>query len=590
MLPDSLLPIPHYHAGMGNDRSPMSLEEASRLPASPALANGHTPGAAGSWPSLPVSWHDLWQQIVRLPGWLQGALIASLFAAAHPFILDFTHFYWYLPAGVRFTLLLFLPRRLWPAVIFGEWTSRWLAAAVWGSPTYHLMVSALPQPVSSLVAVMWLRRKGPLPSPATPRGMLQLLAAMLLSAGLEALANLFYVWYSVVFVDFYSSNLTLPMFTVTVFLGDLMGPLVIAPAVLAVTRFRMPRTLGPRLAFDIILALALPMLGFVLLYDSHFADLARSYLQVLVVLPTVFLAFRYGWRGAAAALTILSTTVAFFHTQRLMGVPGSIVVVQMLLAVMGSGALIFGAAIDTLRRHQKALASRNLELQAANINLGDMAGELRQAARRNMRVGENQRRRFAGALHDELGQSLTALQTRLKLAVPSTDDAHGMEAIIDDMRRTIHRMMDSLRPAVLDEFGLLRALQDGPVSELLQDAGVDYSFRLDGEPALLDALDDETAVAAWRMVQEAATNAVKHARATAFLVRMRIGLRGDNVWLLLDIRDNGVGLAATEDDTRRGHGLQGMRDRMLALDGVFRVDDANPGTRLRVLLRQPLPE
>ena len=211
--------------------------------------------------------------------------------------------------------------------------------------------------------------------------------------------------------------------------------------------------------------------------------------------------------------------------------------------------------------------------------------------RRNLRADEDQRRHLAAELHDELGQNITAIQTHVKLA-QSRLHAAGLEdistsinTILGHMRRALHRLLDDLRPAVLDEFGLLRALDEGPIRDLLNSAGMIYHTEMHGDPRLLD---DDTRTAIYRLVQESATNAVKHAKASRFSLRLRIGQRNGVAVALLDLRDNGTGLPRRLP--RDGRGLQGMRDRVTSLGGQFRLRPNDAGVHLRVLLRSdPTP-
>jgi two-component system sensor histidine kinase UhpB len=193
---------------------------------------------------------------------------------------------------------------------------------------------------------------------------------------------------------------------------------------------------------------------------------------------------------------------------------------------------------------------------------------------------------MAAELHDELGQNITAIQTHVKLAQSRLREA-GLEdisisinTILGHMRRALHRLLDDLRPAVLDEFGLLRALDEGPIRDLLNTAGIDYVTELHGDPRLLD---EDTRTAIYRLVQESATNAVKHAQASEFRLRLRIGERHGTALALLDIRDDGVGLP--DRLPRGGRGLQGMRDRVTSLGGLFRLRPDRQGVHLRILLR-----
>ena len=164
------------------------------------------------------------------------------------------------------------------------------------------------------------------------------------------------------------------------------------------------------------------------------------------------------------------------------------------------------------------------------------------------------------------------------------DISASVNLILGHMRRALHRVLDDLRPAVLDEFGLMRALDEGPIRDLLRTAGIAYHTDLHGDPRLLD---EGSRTAIYRLVQESATNTVKHAQASEFHLRLRIGERQGSVLALLDIRDNGVGLPSRVP--RGGRGLQGMRDRVTSLGGLFRLRPGQEGVHLRILLRGSTP-
>ena len=267
---------------------------------------------------------------------------------------------------------------------------------------------------------------------------------------------------------------------------------------------------------------------------------------------------------------------------------------DVLAHIMRIAALLLGAALDALRASGAVLAAQNLDLELANRDLDRLGTELRDAAQRNLRMEKIQRHRLAAEIHDELGQNLTAVHTRIRLAADRLDAAQlgdvssSIIDILGTMRRSVHGLMDTLRPPALDEFGLLRALAEGPLRDMVEQAGMRYTFASAGEPSLVDALREDTQIAIWRIVQESTTNSVRHARARRFDARLRIGIRGPSVWAILDLRDDGIGVDADRDHSNRNEGLQGLRDRVLALDGATRLTSSADGTRLHVLLRQAI--
>ncbi|EQD27939.1 two-component system sensor histidine kinase [mine drainage metagenome] len=308
-------------------------------------------------------------------------------------------------------------------------------------------------------------------------------------------------------------------------------------------------------------------------------------------MPVLYFAFRHGWRGASLAMLASSAAVTAHAGLQLR--PEAPAEAQLFLAVAGTGALLLGAATDALRQSGLRLALQNARLANANQRLDQLAQQLATAARRNLREEEGERKRLAAELHDELGQNLTAIQIRVKIAQNRLETAGlgdvsaSINDIVATMRRSVRGLLESLRPAALNEFGLARALDEGPLRDLIQSANMNYSVELRGD---LRLLDEDMRNTLYRIVQEAATNCVRHARAHSFSLRLRVGRRGDQLLALLDIRDDGVGLGnghGVPSTPGLGRGLHGMRDRVLALGGTFRVLESTHGLRLRILLRQP---
>ncbi|MEO8122615.1 MAG: PAS domain S-box protein [Burkholderiales bacterium] len=212
---------------------------------------------------------------------------------------------------------------------------------------------------------------------------------------------------------------------------------------------------------------------------------------------------------------------------------------------------------------------------------------LRKLSQRLVEVREDERRRIARELHDELGQRLTALKMDLASLAPGTRSTKMRERIaamlemFDDTVASLRRIAADLRPLMLDDLGL-----DAAIEWLARDAarrmGIEVTVTLDEAVA---AIDERTAIALYRMVQEALTNVARHARASD--VRIELARAGGEI--VLTVRDNGVGFperATAKDDS---FGLLGIGERALALGGRMEVD--NPpggGGRLSVHLPAPL--
>lgn len=202
----------------------------------------------------------------------------------------------------------------------------------------------------------------------------------------------------------------------------------------------------------------------------------------------------------------------------------------------------------------------------------------RRASDRLLTVQEDERRRIALELHDGVGQILTALTLRLEAAPAARADPALEEArrLAADALGETRRLANRLRPARLDQIGLVAALR-----ELALHAGIDVELAV--APGVDDRrLDPAVTAEAYRVVQEALSNAARHAGVD----RARIVLDGIEDRLRIRVVDTGRGfdLAAAAG---LGLGLVGMQERARLLGGELSVETA-PGRGTTVELRIPL--
>ena len=211
--------------------------------------------------------------------------------------------------------------------------------------------------------------------------------------------------------------------------------------------------------------------------------------------------------------------------------------------------------------------------------------ELRRLSASVVEAREEERRRIARELHDELGQRLTALKMELSSLAsakgPCGDETRisGMLEMIDDTVASVRRIAADLRPMMLDDLGLNAAIE-----WLARDAArrldMEITVRLgDEDPPVTQG----AAIALYRMVQEALTNVARHARAT----HVNIELRQDGGELVLTVRDNGVGFPSDLQHSDGRYGLLGIRERAYMLGGRLEVDNP-PGGGGRLTVRLPL--
>jgi two-component system, NarL family, sensor histidine kinase FusK len=513
----------------------------------------------------------------RLPnsGPLLGAGYLLLWLLLWPTVQPF----WMLPYGLRFGALLLTPMRHWGWLLGAELAATASISLAQGMPLgwVDFAIDELPE-LLVMAGSLWLLRRFNLHiSLHTPQDVTRLLLSVVLVVTATTAVDAALL----ALIHPNSPELMLRVLGEEL-LSHYLGILLIVPLMIMLLRTRLDQRALTSLIMDGLLVM-LPSMTILLVLSEQAAP-QPQFARVLSLAPVLFFAFRHGWRGASLAMLI--TSLGMTLVDQHLGHAPSTAAAYLFLAVAGTGALMLGSATDALRRSSERVAEQNVYLGAVNRRLDQLAHQLRDAARGNLQADENQRRHLAAELHDELGQNITAIQTHVKLAQARLRQA-GMEdistsinTILAHMRRALHRLLDDLRPAVLDEFGLLRALDEGPIRDLLNTAGMAYHTELHGDPRLLD---DDTRTAIYRLAQESATNAVKHAQASEFRLRLRIGERQGIALALLDLRDNGTGLPSRLP--RGGRGLQGMRDRVTSLGGQFRLRPEHAGVHLRILLR-----
>ncbi len=197
----------------------------------------------------------------------------------------------------------------------------------------------------------------------------------------------------------------------------------------------------------------------------------------------------------------------------------------------------------------------------------------RDALRRVVAAQELERRRLARELHDETGQALTSILLGLK----PLEDGPGREAVAElhelvvTALQDVRRLAVELRPKVLDDFGLVPALE-----RLAESFGEQTGLKVDFHSAIgEDRLPSEVETALFRVVQESLTNVVKHSHANR--VSIVLTRRGGGVAVVVE--DDGAGFDPA--DSGDGIGLLGMRERLALLDGTLDVESsAGQGTTL----------
>lgn len=239
-------------------------------------------------------------------------------------------------------------------------------------------------------------------------------------------------------------------------------------------------------------------------------------------------------------------------------------------------------AADAVRREALRAASeryaRDLErlVEARTRELSALSTHLQE-------LSEKEKSELARNLHDELGGLLTAAKMDLSWLQSRVPDPAWQErlgqlgGVLDEAMDLKRRVVEDLRPSLLDHFGLPTALR-AYVDAACAKAGLraDLALPDDGAP-----MPSETAIALFRIVQEGVTNIIRHARARS--VTLRFALERDAC--RFSLTDDGCGFDAADPRFRWSHGIMGMRQRVRTLGGQFEIESApGSGTTLRVTI------
>ena len=244
---------------------------------------------------------------------------------------------------------------------------------------------------------------------------------------------------------------------------------------------------------------------------------------------------------------------------------------------LAGGALLALLTIGYTLRLERQLERQLAENSQARVDLRELSARL-------VRAQENERRSLARELHDEIGQSLSAILMETEsaeCAETPVEVREHLSSIHTMAERTVNEVRDLallLRPSMLDDFGLVPAL-NWHAREMSKRTGLNVVVTAD-EGA--DDLPEEHKTCIYRMVQEALNNAARHASART----VEVAVRRESQRVLFTVQDDGAGF-----DTRfvRGLGLLGMDERVRRLGGSLRID-SQPGRGTLVSAELPLVE
>jgi signal transduction histidine kinase len=246
-------------------------------------------------------------------------------------------------------------------------------------------------------------------------------------------------------------------------------------------------------------------------------------------------------------------------------------------------SLLLGLAVALIAVFRLRVLERRSEEQ--RLIAEDAERRTRQLSQRLVAAQEEERKHLSRELHDHVAQVLTALKMELRRIDHGLGADAGRRAVaecrrlIDQLFRTVRDLALGLRPSMLDDFGLQAALE-WHVRDFTRRCGVEVSLRLAGR---LDDLPDAYRTCVYRAVQEAMTNAMRHAGARSVVV----AVDSDGTDLSVSVSDDGAGFDPARP--REGLGLRGIEERVNELGGSTVIETA-PGHGTRLIVRLPWPE
>lgn len=253
----------------------------------------------------------------------------------------------------------------------------------------------------------------------------------------------------------------------------------------------------------------------------------------------------------------------------------------------------FNGMLNSLRESRAQLLTQQQELTQLNHDnvrlLSDVrvkSERLQQLLHRAILAQEAERQRLARELHDETGQALTSLTLQLKALQEETeldviyDRLNGLRYLTSRTVEEVHRLSIDLRPAALDDLGLVPAIRSY-LDDWAQRSGIELQLTIQNP---VGRLPSDLEIILYRVVQEGVTNIARHSHART--ARIMLDHIGRSVLLTIADDGDGIDLAAHRGD---GLGLAGMRERVEMAGGHWQIISA-PAAGTRILIALPVPD
>lgn len=356
-------------------------------------------------------------------------------------------------------------------------------------------------------------------------------------------------------------------------MGDMLSVVLFTPLILAWCQTGIGRFSRGKMTESVLLIGLTVLIGQIIFLDwlnESIGLMAKGFWMFIFI---TLVAMRLGMRGTTLTLVIVAA-------QALSG------------AILGTGFF----ANDITATHLSNYWSYMMILSAVGMVLATHLAELKQAKQKLQdlsahlqSVREEEKASMAREIHDDLGSTLTAMKMKVfrlkavlsenKDGMPPLEEVESISELINDASGITRRIISGLRPAVLDDLGLLAAIewQAGQFHKL---NGIECRVNCIGDKG---GLDQARSIALFRILQEALTNVARHSGAS----RVEIEYHHSDKEVVMSVIDNGRGLAANRTDASIPYGILGMQERANQLGGTINFDTP-PGGGLSVTVTLPL--
>ncbi len=240
---------------------------------------------------------------------------------------------------------------------------------------------------------------------------------------------------------------------------------------------------------------------------------------------------------------------------------------------------------ENLSQANEKLQEEIRERKNVEDNLKSIKQQLRDLNNRLQNIREEEKARISRQVHDELGQSLTALKmdvVHLERRIPEDqktlkEKAASMKQLIDSTVQCVQRISMELRPPILDAFGICEAIA-WQTEEYHKRTGIEFDLNCMKDQLVLES---DLSTTLFRIFQETLTNIIRHAEAS----RVEVSLNQVQDHLILEVKDDGKGIQKEQIENPKSLGILGIRERVRNLGGEFCIqNNSGKGTAVTVKL------